>query len=59
MPMILAVMGMVALLLFLDLTIIGSLVGVVRGAIGLVQSPLVWLGTIGLAGFLVWCLSDD
>ena len=59
MPMILAVVGMVALLLFLDWAIIGSLVGVIRGAIGLVQSPLVWLGTISLAGFLVWCLSDD
>jgi len=57
--MVLAVVGMVALLLFLDWAIIGSLVGVVRGAIGLVQSPLVWLGAIGLAGFLVWCLSDD
>lgn len=59
MPMVLAVVGAVALLLFLDWTIVGFFVETVRGAIGLVASPLVWLGTIGLAGFLVWCLSDD
>ncbi len=59
MPLVLAVVGVVALLLFLDWTIIGSLVSAVRGAIGLAASPLGWLGAIGLAGFLVWCLSED
>ncbi|HEY9688649.1 MAG TPA: hypothetical protein V6D46_01550 [Coleofasciculaceae cyanobacterium] len=59
MPMVLAVVGVVALLLLLDWTIIGSLVGVIRGAIGLVGSSLPWIWAIGLVGFLVWCLSDD
>jgi hypothetical protein len=59
MPLLLALVGAVALLLFLNWAIVGLLVGIVQGAIGWVWPLLVKAGAIGLGLFLVWCLSAD
>ncbi|TAD77306.1 MAG: hypothetical protein EA001_10785 [Oscillatoriales cyanobacterium] len=59
MPLLLALVGAVALLLFLDWALVGSLVAIVKGAIGWVWPLPVKAGAIGLGLFLVWCLSAD
>jgi hypothetical protein len=59
MPLILGAIGAVALLLFLDWTVVGAFVAVIRGWVGWVLPLPGWLAAFGGLAFLVWCLSED